>query len=339
MALPHIKARIFNRPHLIEPDYASVFIGALAERLDVDNLTLPDGETVAKAAMALAAADFEPGRAGQSLYHVVEGVAIIPVEGTLVHRFGHLNPYSGMTGYDGIHLKIEAAMSDPSIRGVVLDIDSPGGEVAGCFDLTDRIYELRSVKPIWSCVDETACSGAYAIASATHRIIAPRTALVGSVGVLMAHLDKSGAMQKTGLAVTLIHAGAHKVDGNPFQALPDDVRDRLQKSVDKDFKRFTETVARNRGMSVDAVVNTQALVYDGEDAKAVGFIDAVQPVGSVFESFDKALADGTATGKQSATAKPAAAIAAQPQTAARMAESFWEKHAEQENAGHVVVQL
>ncbi|WP_435102348.1 S49 family peptidase [Arhodomonas sp. AD133] len=285
----HIAHRVFNRALLVEPSYARVFVGALAERLDVRSLALPDGITVDAAELRSTAAGFAPRERG--LVDTVDGIAIIPVEGTLAHRYGHLEPFSGMTGYDGIQAKMEAALEDTSIRGILLDINSPGGEVSGCFDLTDFIYESRGIKPMWAVADELACSAAYSLASAADRIIAPRTADLGSVGVLTMHVDQSQMVEDMGLDVTFIHAGAHKVDGNPFEPLPEDVRADIQAEIDELYAMFAHTVARNRGMGDGAVRDTEARVYNTRDAIEVGFADEVMAVRDVMPAFDEYLSD------------------------------------------------
>lgn len=285
----HIAHRVFNRPHLVEPGYARVFVGALAERLDVRSLALPDGVTLGADQLRADAQAYSPGE--RRIVDSVDGIAIIPVEGTLAHRYGHLDPHSGMTGYDGIQVKMEAALEDSSIRGILLDINSPGGEVSGCFDLTDFIYESRGTKPIWAVADELACSAAYSLASAADRIIAPRTADLGSVGVLTMHVDQSKMVEDMGLDVTFIFAGDHKVDGNPFEPLPNSVREDIQAEIDTLYAMFTRTIARNRSMGEGAVRDTEARVYNTRDAIEVGFADEVMAVRDVMPAFDEYLSD------------------------------------------------
>ena len=134
----------------------------------------------------------EPARG----YEVLGGVAIIPVEGTLVAKLGMLCPYSGMTGYDGIRVNFLTALADDAVRAIVLDIDSPGGECSGLFDLVDTIVAGRGVKPIRAILTEVAFSAAYAIASAADRISVPRTGGVGSIGVVCMHVDWSRALPR-----------------------------------------------------------------------------------------------------------------------------------------------
>ncbi len=170
-------------------------------------------------------------RNGSQPFAVVDGIAVIEIAGTLVHRGAWIGQSSGLTSYEGIAAQLQAALADPAIRGIALDIDSFGGEVAGAFDLADRIRAARTQKPVHAFVADHALSAAYALASQADRIILPRTGAVGSIGVVAMHSDMSGALDQKGIAVTLIHAGAHKVDANPYQPLPEAVRDRIAARV------------------------------------------------------------------------------------------------------------
>jgi signal peptide peptidase SppA len=207
-------------------------------------------------------------------YTVVDGILQVPVMGVLLNRF----PYQfgrWATGYDYIERAVMRGMEDPMVRGIALVIDSPGGEVAGCFELVDKLYDWRAEKPLWAFAADHAYSAAFAIASAAGRVAVTRSGGTGSVGVVTAHVDFSGYLDNAGIKVTFIFAGQHKVDGNPYEALPKDVRDRIQARIDKIYGVFTETVARNRDMEQDAVRETEALTYDAEDSIAVGFADVV----------------------------------------------------------------
>ncbi|ROO31956.1 S49 family peptidase [Salinisphaera japonica] len=288
---PQLANRIFNRCHLIEPAAGRTLIGALGRRLDVDSVQMPDGAVLDAEALAETAGNTQR-REGRPLFERLGNVAVIRATGTLVHRFGHLDPVSGMSGYDGLEAKLDAAMDDATIEGIIFDIDSPGGEVAGCFDLCDRIYAARADKPIWALADEQACSAAYAIASACTRIVAPGTARIGSVGVLTAHCDQSAMLKGAGLDVTLIYAGEHKVDGNPYAPLAPDVRENIQGEIDALYERFVGLVARNRGISANTVRDTGARVYDTAGAVEVGLADAVMPSRDVLNAFNSSLRRG-----------------------------------------------
>jgi len=221
----------------------------------------------------------------------VEGIAVIEISGVLIHRGGWIGQSSGQTSYEGIAAQIEAAASDPAVRGLALEIDSFGGEVAGVFDLSDRIRAIRGSKPIWAFVAEHAFSAGYALASQADRIIVPRTGAVGSIGVVVMHADLSGQLDQDGVRVTLIHSGNHKVDGNPYEPLPEGVRADIQREIDVLRFLFTETVAAGRAgrLSQEAAMATEAATFRGADAVAAGLADEVTDLTRGFASFRQML--------------------------------------------------
>lgn len=285
MNFPHLATRLFNTPIAILPEKAEIVMAALAERLGITALTrnglpLPaagpwwadDGDLV------------DGGDRRDRGYDAVAGVAIIPIRGTLVQRTGSLRPYSGMTGYDGIRQALALALADEAVEAVVLDIDSPGGEVAGCFDLVDAVYQARGEKPIRAILAENAFSAAYAIASAAEKISVPRTGGTGSVGVLCLHVDFSEALAKAGIAVTMITYGARKGEGNEFEPLTGPALKRFQADVDAMGELFVETVARNRGISAAAVRATEAATFLGAQGVELGLADAVMAPDQAFRA-------------------------------------------------------
>jgi HK97 family phage prohead protease len=270
--MPHLASRIFNTPLIVDQRKLNTILYVLSDKLGIDasGLEQPAAEELGEEA------DIRP-------YHVDQhGVATIPVMGTLVQRSTGLNAMSGLQSYKEIESDFLKALDDDDVKAIALHIDSPGGEVAGCFDLVDTIYEARGEKPIWAIVDETACSAAYAIASAADKIYAPRTADVGSVGVVWLHSDVSRRAKNEGIEYTFIHAGDHKTDGNPYEPLNGDAAKRIQKSIDDTYDIFIETVARNRGISADSVQKTEASVYMGQEATKMGLIDDVSSSRSSF---------------------------------------------------------
>lgn len=168
-------------------------------------------------------------------------------------------------------------MDDPSVRGVVLDIDLPGGEVGGLFDLVDRIGAIKAAsgKPIWAVANESALSAAYAIASTADRLYVTRTGELGSIGVVAVHVDESGADAKAGLAWSFVFAGHQKVDGNAHEPLSQRARAAIQADVDRLYAEFCDLVAINRGLSIRSVRGTNAAVYRGELAVQAGLADQV----------------------------------------------------------------
>lgn len=205
----------------------------------------------------------------------------------------------GLVGCDGMSFALDAALDDDDIDGILLHCDSPGGEVSGVFDLADEVFSGRQRKPVWALVNELAASAAYAIASGADRIIAPRTAMAGSIGVVLMHRDRSQELAKQGQTITFIHSGARKVDGNSARPLPDDVRQRLQADVDNVYGLFTRTVARNRGLDERAVRSTEAGLFGSDEALRLGLIDEIGPAATVLERFNDALRHGTARNQPS----------------------------------------
>lgn len=230
---------------------------------------------------------FDAAERAAPQYTLAEGgIAVVPVLGPLVTRGDWLTAFLGAMSYGEVAGAIAAAFSDPSARAVLLEVDSPGGEVGGLFDLADQIAALRAEasKPLWAVARESALSAAYAIASTADRVYVTRTGEVGSVGVVAAHLDESGADAMAGYKWTLIHAGARKTDGNPHEPLSSQAFAAIQAGVDTLHAELVGLVAKNRGMTPDAVRATEAAIYRGQRGVEAGLADHLG-------TLDQALAD------------------------------------------------
>ncbi len=219
------------------------------------------------------------------------GIAIVPVLGPLVARGDWLTTLLGASEYGAVADALAAAADDPAVRGILLEVDSPGGEVGGLFDLVEEIgaIKLRSGKPLWAVSSESALSAAYAIASVADRLYATRTGEVGSVGVVAVHLDESGADAMAGLKWTLIHAGARKTDGNPHEPLSPRATADIQADVDTLYTELVALVAGNRGLGGDAVRATEAAIYRGERAVKAGLADRVGTVPQAIADLEAAM--------------------------------------------------
>ena len=202
-----------------------------------------------------------------------QGVAVIPVTGSLINRFG--SSYGWITGYNFIRSQVAAAGLDPEVTAIVFDMNSYGGEAAGCFECAADIPRLANGKPTLAVVDSNCYSACYALASQCDRIAVTPSGGVGSVGVVSMHVDISKMLDNWGVEVTFIYAGDHKVDGNMFEPLPDEVRADMQASIDKMRQNFAELVAKGRKMDVQAIIDTQARCYRADDALRLGLIDAI----------------------------------------------------------------
>lgn len=275
MNLPHLAQRLFNTPLVLHPRKAEVVMAALTDRFGLTRIqSMSDWDDDDDSAFTRQALD--------TGYDVVEGVAVIPIQGTLVQKLGTLRPYSGMTGYDGIRACFLQALNDSDVKAICLDIDSPGGEVAGCFDLADVIYASRGSKPIWAILSESAYSAAYALASAADKIIVPRTGGVGSVGVIVMHVDWSQKIKSDGLQVTIITYGDRKAESNPYEPLSDTARKAIQSDIDEMGRLFVSTVSRNRGIAERTVRDTEAACFLGADGVQLGLADQVSSPDAAF---------------------------------------------------------
>src|SRR5215204_502404 len=271
--LPHVASRVFGTPLMIARGKLKVILGVLAPRFTGSPVE-PVGPTVDPAPLISITA---------------EQVAVVSVIGTLVSRSGYLDASSGLLSYGEIGDAIASAMDDPSVRGVILDIDSPGGEVGGLFDLVERIQTIKAAsgKPLWAVANESALSAAYAIASAADRLYVTRTGELGSIGVVAVHVDESGADAKAGLSWSFVFAGDQKVDGNAHEPLSQRARATIQADVDRLYAEFCGLVAANRGLTAETVRDTNAAVYRGELAVRGGLADRVG-------TLDTAIADMSA---------------------------------------------
>ena len=202
------------------------------------------------------------------------GVAIIPVHGTLLNRFSY--SWGGVTGYNFIREQHKAALVDDEVELIVFDCNSYGGMAAGCFELAEEIRESRSIKPSLAVVDSNSFSACYAIASSASKMVSTASSGIGSIGVVAMHMNIGEMLKDWGIEVTFIYAGAHKVDGNPYNGLPNDVKASIQSSIDKSYDKFVALVATNRNLSTEAVKSTEAACYDADVALELGLIDAIQ---------------------------------------------------------------
>ena len=290
-----IVARLFNTPLAVTAEKAEIVLGVLGERLNVGSLIVPGegGEPVPLALADLQSLaedvrvqvgaddddddeDLEAAAEEFLPFQVIDGAAVIRIRGTLVMENG-LDPWSGMTGYDGIRFKFARAMASDQVRGVVFDIESPGGEVRDLNELVDAIAAGRGKKPMRAMVHGMAASAAYAIAAAADEITVPTLGDVGSIGVLCLHADFRARLKKLGVKVTLFQTAPRKAEFHPFKALSDEAARKLTTELDVAHAEFRRRVATLRGMSEEAVDATEGAVFMGQDAVDAGLADKVMP--------------------------------------------------------------
>lgn len=263
--LPHIASRLYGTPLLIQRAKLDVILSVLGPRFasrDIDLTPTPE---------AAAASQRKASKAGKP----TDNIRTISIHGTLVNRTLGMDALSGLTSYASIADQMQAALDDPTVDGILLDIDSPGGEVSGCFDLARQIRAASAIKPVWAIAGDGAFSAAYAIASAANRIIITETGGVGSIGVIAMHVDQSAKDEQDGYRYTAITAGAHKADGNPHAPLTDSALATIQAEVDRIYGIFTSLVASHRNMDAKAITDTEAGLYFGQSAVDKGLADSL----------------------------------------------------------------
>lgn len=284
--LAHIADRVLNRPLLITPDKAQVILSVLGNRIGVDGPSADrfEGEP------------FERDQSGEISsalpYRVKDGVAIISIVGSLVNRGAYIGASSGLVSYEGFKRQVKHARANDRVLSVILDMQSPGGEAIGAFEAAEQVRLLAAEKPTIAIVNGMAASAAYAIASAATEVVTTETGVSGSIGVVLLHADYSGFLADKGIQPTLIFAGGHKVDGNPFEPLPEEVRADLQAEVDAFYNQFLRTVAKGRGdrLTADMARETEARTFIGEAAVDRGLADRVGTFETVLSDLSRATA-------------------------------------------------
>lgn len=272
--LAHLAARIYGTPLLLAPPKLDVILSVLGTRIGWPE---PGAALPAPAPRPAAAA-------------APAGIAVLGIHGTLVRRTRGLDAASGLLSYDEIGASLEAALADPQVAGIVLDLDSPGGETGGCFELARRVRAANQVKPVWAMANDAAYSAAYAIGCAAERLYITETGGAGSIGVIALHVDQSAKDAQDGYRYSTLSAGAHKADFSPHAPLSAQASSALQAEVDRLYALFVEQVALHRGLSAEQVRATEAALYFGAQAVQAGLADALASPAQVLAEFADTLA-------------------------------------------------
>lgn len=203
-------------------------------------------------------------------------VAILTIEGPLYQRAASTFCFD-FEGYDTILQKLETAFNDPTVQAILMRVDSPGGDVAGCFETVRaiRAMKARSGKPLVAYVDECACSAMYALASCADKIITPSTGMLGSIGVIAMFREMSAAMATSGIKVNIITSGSAKADGNPYEPMQEETRARLQAEIDQLAQIFAMEMQTNRGIPAADILGLQAQTFIGANAVQQRLADMV----------------------------------------------------------------
>lgn len=260
----HVVGFALSHPWNIDPPMLAVVAGILAR-----HIAGVDSSSEIAAALANRKNLPQP-RAGS--------VAILPIYGVLAPRMNQISEMSGGTTFEKLSQQLKAAMGDKSIKTVVLDIDSPGGSVAGNGEFAREVMAARTKKPIVAQIQYTGASAAYHIAAAATEIVAAPSARVGSIGTYTIHNDLSDALKQMGIKRTYISAGEGKVDGNETGPPSEEYLERSTADVTDAFNQFVGNVVKGRGagMTPERVRKEwKAHVYGASQALALGMIDRI----------------------------------------------------------------
>jgi signal peptide peptidase SppA len=266
----HVLACIYERPLAILPAKFTEIEQVILARIRTGkgaNWIDDDGRVMPEAAM--------PNK--EEPFDRVNDVAVIPMFGTITQRPNMMSRYSGGCSAEEIGRACDMAAADRSIRAIVMDIDSPGGEVTGIESCAAKIASAARKKQCIAVANSMCCSGAYWLASQCSEIVVAPAGDVGSIGVMCAHVDQSKAEEMGGFKTSFIHAGKYKVEMSSSLPLSNDAKAHLQDQVDKLYDRFVRTVADGRGTTLKDVRDNygQGRTLLDTDAVAAGMADRV----------------------------------------------------------------
>lgn len=212
-------------------------------------------------------------------------VVVLPMVGTMTQRASMMTEHSGMLSTDTFGRQLDGLANDPSVKSIILDIDSPGGSTFGVDELAQKIRSAGIKKRIVAVANSMMASAAFWAGSAATKVFAAPGSLVGSIGVIMTHIDHSEALATEGVKYTFVTAGKYKAAGNATEPLDENALSYMQGLVDQGYEQFTSAVALNRGVSKATVKSDygQGKVLTARDALKAGMVDGIRTLDEVID--------------------------------------------------------
>lgn len=271
MRYANIARALFNMPWAIQQEKLAAMVSFLELKMAGGDVS---PEQIALALSGQRSAARNPG-----------SIAVLPLFGVVSQRMNLMTDTSGGTSTEAFGAGFRQAVSDPNVKAIVLDVDSPGGGVFGVDELSREIYESRKQKKVVAVANSLAASAAYWIGSAADEFVVTPGGEVGSIGVFAAHTDFSQYEEKMGVKTTLISAGKYKVEGNELEPLSDEARTAIQSRVDEYYGMFVKALARNRGVSQQEVRNGygEGRVVGAQAALKLGMVDRIATLDETLE--------------------------------------------------------
>ncbi|MCX8574528.1 MULTISPECIES: S49 family peptidase [unclassified Gilliamella] len=264
---PHLANQVFGVPHYATRQTLDAVKAVIIPRMLSDSLSLSDLDNI----------NLSTKPEATKVTSNANPVKVIPIHGLLTTRRGSINAAcTELVSYERLRNDINQALSDDSIKEIVLDINSGGGSATGCKELADFIYQSRDIKPITAIVNFYAFSAAYFIAAACSKIVLSQTSGVGSIGVIWEHMEASKLEENAGLKFTTIYRGDFKNAGSMHEPLSENALTEINAQLDWMYNLFTQSVAQYRNIDIQKIIDTQARCFFGADAISAGLADEVQ---------------------------------------------------------------
>lgn len=216
----------------------------------------------------------------------VGDVTVIRLGGYISQKPSIFSLLFGGTSTEALASEIRSAVADPNVSSILLDVDSPGGEVFGVSEAANAIRALRGVKPIVAVANPIMASAAYWLASQADEVVAAPSSLVGSIGAFAVHVDESALLTNEGLKVTPVSYGRMKVAGASFAPLSDEAKNSMQTRVDYYGKLMEGDIGRGRKLSAAAVHAQygEGDIFTPPEAKQRGLVDRIATLEEVASS-------------------------------------------------------
>lgn len=279
---------VLNSPWAIQAEKFNEIVDIYSRHLKGEKIDI-------KAIEAKAGEPFDNSTQG---YDVVDGVALVPIDGVMAKKMNLFSRISGGASTEMIARDFQEAMADDDVHSIILVIDSPGGTVDGTADLGELIYNARGDKPIIAFADGLMASAAYWVGSAANQIYASNdTAIIGSIGVVSTHVDYSEQLKERGVKVTEIYAGKFKRITSEYKPLSKEGRETMQDHVDYLYSVFVGTVAKHRGVDVQTVLDDMAdgQLFIGQQAVDAGLVDGVSTLEALISKLNSGDSDDIMT--------------------------------------------
>lgn len=261
MKFQNILQKVFHEPWLITPG-AHAAIAALIEARILNAEPSAKREGVDYCGEAVELPQME----------IRDGIAHIPVGGVIGVKLSNFEKGAGAVDVRDIAAELDEAASNPAVRGIILDIDSPGGMVSGTPELAARISEVE--KPVFAFTDGLMASAAYWLASSAQQIFATPSTEIGSIGVYIPWIDSSQRYKTAGYNVKVIRSGKYKGMGYPGTPLTQEQEDLLQERVNSLAEDFYAQVESARDGKVPRTA-MQGQTFSAKEALKVGLIDEI----------------------------------------------------------------